>query len=94
MVEMARKHSTLGKNMSTARLDKSAPALRKPRARHVKQIQDGKERIEHADDPRLYLDRELSLLAFQRRVLEEAEDPLESAVGARQISLDSVFEFG
>ncbi len=25
-------------------------------------------------DPRLYLDRELSLLAFQRRVLEEAED--------------------
>ncbi len=26
-------------------------------------------------DPRLYLDRELSLLAFQRRVLEEAEDP-------------------
>jgi len=26
-------------------------------------------------DQRLYLDRELSLLAFQRRVLEEAEDP-------------------
>jgi polyphosphate kinase len=26
-------------------------------------------------DPRLYLDRELSLLAFQRRVLEEAMDP-------------------
>src|SRR5579884_3089660 len=26
-------------------------------------------------EPRLYLDRELSLLAFQRRVLEEARDP-------------------
>jgi polyphosphate kinase len=27
------------------------------------------------NDPALYLDRELSLLAFQRRVLQEAEDP-------------------
>ncbi len=27
------------------------------------------------NEPRLYLDRELSLLAFQRRVLEEARDP-------------------
>jgi len=27
------------------------------------------------DDPRLYLNRELSLLAFQRRVFEEAQDP-------------------
>ena len=27
------------------------------------------------DDPSLYLNRELSLLAFQKRVLEEAEDP-------------------
>lgn len=25
-------------------------------------------------DPRLYVDRELSLLAFQKRVLEEAQD--------------------
>src|SRR5580698_5407036 len=28
-----------------------------------------------ANDPNLYVDRELSLLAFQRRVLEEAQDP-------------------
>ena len=27
------------------------------------------------NDPSLYLDRELSLLAFQRRVLQEAQDP-------------------
>src|SRR5438270_7970663 len=27
------------------------------------------------NDPNLYLDRELSLLAFQERVLEEAQDP-------------------
>src|ERR1700733_14951418 len=27
------------------------------------------------NDPSLYLDRELSLLAFQHRVLEEAQDP-------------------
>ena len=29
----------------------------------------------HLSDPRLYINRELGLLAFQRRVLEEAEDP-------------------
>src|SRR5579863_3576208 len=28
-----------------------------------------------ANDPSLYVDRELSMLAFQRRVLEEAQDP-------------------
>src|SRR5271169_4635948 len=27
------------------------------------------------NEPSLYIDRELSLLAFQRRVLEEAQDP-------------------
>src|SRR5579862_4741272 len=27
------------------------------------------------NDPKLFLDRELSLLAFQQRVLEEAQDP-------------------
>src|SRR3954452_10652355 len=29
---------------------------------------------ESLDDPTLYLDREISLLAFQRRVLDEAQD--------------------
>jgi polyphosphate kinase len=31
--------------------------------------------IESLDDPRLYFNRELSLLEFQKRVLEEAQDP-------------------
>jgi len=44
---------------------------RKPRHRHTPA-----EELNPKDlrDPRLYLNRELSLLAFQRRVLEEAED--------------------
>ncbi len=50
---------------------KSAKA-RKPQHHHAEA-----EKLNPKDlrDPRLYLDRELSLLAFQRRVLEEAEDP-------------------
>ena len=35
----------------------------------------GPEQIADLKDPALYLNRELGLLAFQRRVLEEAEDP-------------------
>src|SRR5271170_475898 len=36
---------------------------------------DAFERISSLDDSRLYFNRELSLLSFQFRVLEEAEDP-------------------
>ena len=31
--------------------------------------------IDNLDDPKLYLNRELSWLEFNKRVLEEAEDP-------------------
>ncbi len=44
---------------------------RKPRHRHAPAEELNPKNLR---DPRLYLDRELSLLAFQRRVLEEAED--------------------
>jgi len=43
----------------------------KPASKETREKLDSK----NLRDPRLYLDRELSLLAFQRRVLEEAEDP-------------------
>ena len=55
--------------------EKPVPANRKTRARHHKKAPEGPEQFDGLHDPRLYLDRELSLLAFQRRVLEEAEDP-------------------
>jgi len=50
-----------------------------PRGRHAQKRhpQDGGFELEgnrSLDDPELYLNRELSLLAFQRRVLEEAQD--------------------
>ena len=50
-----------------------------PRGRHAQKRhpQDGRFELEgnrSLDDPELYLNRELSLLAFQRRVLEEAQD--------------------
>src|SRR5215467_125266 len=37
--------------------------------------QSAPESVPQLNDPSLYIDRELSLLAFQRRVLEEAQDP-------------------
>src|SRR5579862_8118209 len=48
------------------------------------------------DDPSLYLDRELSLLAFQRRVLDEARDlqnPLLERVKFLSILFSNVDEF-
>ena len=57
-------------------VERSATKAAKPRApRRPRAL--AKEVLNPKDlrDPRLYLDRELSLLAFQRRVLEEAEDP-------------------
>jgi len=59
------------KSPKQAKEPKSAKA-RKPRRRHAGTAEE----LNPKDlrDQRLYLDRELSLLAFQRRVLEEAED--------------------
>src|SRR5215467_4523040 len=48
------------------------------------------------NDPALYLDRELSLLAFQRRVLEEAQDaenPLLERVKFLSILFSNLDEF-
>ena len=45
-------------------------------------------------DPALYVNRELSLLAFQRRVLEEAEDEQQPAAGAREVPLHSRLQPG
>jgi len=57
-------------------VERPATKAAKPRAPRRSRAQ-AKEVLNPKDlrDPRLYLDRELSLLAFQRRVLEEAEDP-------------------
>ncbi len=63
----------------------AAVAVRKARnpRRHAVAKHEQPEHFDGVHDPHLYLDRELSLLAFQRRVLQEAEDarnpPLERA---------------
>ena len=44
------------------------------------------------DDPDLYINRELSLLAFQHRVLEEAED--ERRRGQHQVGVERVARLG
>jgi len=40
----------------------------------------------HTADPSLYLNRDLSLLAFQERILEEAKDPSIACSNARSFS--------
>ena len=62
---------------SATKPEKPEQHEKKPKARaHRRPRADVKEVFDPANlrDGRLYLDRELSLLAFQRRVLEEAED--------------------
>ncbi len=45
-------------------------------------------------DPKLYINRELSLLAFQRRVLEEAQDAQNRLLERPKFSFHSLLEFG
>jgi polyphosphate kinase len=63
------KSSRKRKQMTPSEEAGSAPRVDTPKIRR------GEESCPDLDDPALYLNRELSLLAFQRRVLEEAEDP-------------------
>jgi polyphosphate kinase len=74
---MAPRHGIrLGKQMNPTSA-KTSPALRKPKIRgHRKDLTLAVDSLDPSDlkDSRLYLNRELSLLSFQRRVLEEAED--------------------
>src|SRR5271170_2304969 len=51
-----------------------SPRKRKKAARAASAPQPAEPGVVQLDDPSLYINRELGLLAFQRRVLEEAED--------------------
>lgn len=61
--------------MKSSRKRKEKAAPNTPAAGDPSKPRGGNPVAVDLDDPALYLNRELSLLAFQRRVLEEAEDP-------------------
>ena len=59
----------------TKRIPNRTAARAGGKAAGTAELTDGKGKDPDLKNPDLYLNRELSLLAFQRRVLEEAEDP-------------------
>ena len=63
---------------------KAAPSKAKKTASRVtpsaeRRNHNGAAAVRELDDPSLYVNRELSLIDFQRRVLEEAQDQPEPA---------------
>ena len=60
---------------TSASRTKSRPSRRANKRPHEKPNETGSHEARSLVDPRLYVNRELSLLAFQKRVLEEAQDP-------------------
>jgi polyphosphate kinase len=60
---------------TSASRTKSRSSRRANERPHEKPNETGSHEARSLVDPRLYVNRELSLLAFQKRVLEEAEDP-------------------
>jgi polyphosphate kinase len=60
---------------TSATTTKSRSSRRANRRPHEKPNEAGPQEACSLFDPKLYINRELSLLAFQKRVLEEAQDP-------------------
>ena len=60
---------------TSASRTKSSSSRRANKRPHERPNETGSPEARSLVDPRLYVNRELSLLAFQKRVLEEAQDP-------------------